>query len=82
MFVPDLVMTFTCAPDDRPCVASKRFEKLELRNRIPAEARLAVRSSTAIVRDLHAVDIELDRAEAGRHGHAASLRVVRAVARR
>ena len=24
--VPDLVMTFTCTPCDRPCVASKRFE--------------------------------------------------------
>ncbi len=23
---PDLVMAFTCTPDERPCVASKRFE--------------------------------------------------------
>ena len=24
--VPDLVIAFTCTPDDRPCVASKRLE--------------------------------------------------------
>ncbi len=26
VFVPDFVITFTCAPDERPCVASNRFE--------------------------------------------------------
>jgi hypothetical protein len=25
-FVPDLVIAFTCTPDDRPCVASNRLE--------------------------------------------------------
>ena len=25
-FVPDLVIMFTCTPDERPCVASNRFE--------------------------------------------------------
>src|SRR6266536_5771484 len=26
LLVPDLVIAFTCTPDDRPCVASNRFE--------------------------------------------------------
>ena len=25
VLVPDLVIAFTCTPDDRPCVASNRF---------------------------------------------------------
>jgi hypothetical protein len=59
--VPDLVMAFTCTPDERPCVASNRFEmNWKLRDRVAAEARLDRRAELA--GDLLAVEIELELA--------------------
>ncbi len=42
MLVPERVMAFTCTPDERPCVASNRFEmNWNSRDRVAAEPRLA-----------------------------------------
>ena len=60
--MPDLVIAFTCTAFERPWVASYRpRDELELRDRVPAEARLAGRRRVCgDLGDLLPIDVELE----------------------
>ena len=83
VLVPDLVMTFTCAPDERPCVASNRFE-MNWNSAMASRPKLGCRFAPPQQLFVTCMPSTLSWTvpSAGGHRHAARIGVVRAGARR
>ena len=60
--MPDLVIAFTCTPDDRPCVASNRFE-MNWNSAIASRLKRGWPPGPSCAGHLLAVEIELELAE-------------------